>query len=64
MTSLVEDDREIICHHMLVPCCRSDRDLIKGHPIFGVLLAVVFFELLELEIAWPDDLSEMRGELF
>jgi len=49
---------------MLVPCCRRDRDLIKGDPVLEVFLAVIFFELLELEIMRPDDLLEMRGELF
>jgi hypothetical protein len=49
---------------MLVPCCGPDRDLIKGDPVLGVFLTVIFFELLELEITQSDDLPEMRGELF
>jgi len=59
MTSLVEDDWEVVCNDMLIPCCRPDRDLIEGDPVLGVFLAVVFFKLLELEIARPNYLLEM-----
>ena len=63
MTSLVKDDWEVICHDVLVSCCRSDCDLIESDPVFRVLLAVVF-KLLELKVAGPDDLAKVRGELF
>ena len=59
MTSLVEDDWEVVCHDMLVPCCRPNRDLIEGDPVLEVFLAVVFFKFLELKIAWPNYLLEM-----
>jgi hypothetical protein len=41
-----------------------DGDLVEHDPAFGVLLAVIFLELLKLEIPWPDDLLEMRSKLF
>jgi hypothetical protein len=49
---------------VLVTCSGPDGDLIERHLAFGVLLAVIFPELLELEIPRPDDLSEMRSKLF
>jgi len=64
MASLVKDDWEVICHDVLVSCCRSDCDLVESDPVFRVLLAVVFFKLLELKVAGPDDLVKVRGELF
>jgi hypothetical protein len=49
---------------MLITCSRLDGDLVEHDLAFGVFLAVIFPELLELEIPWPDDLSEMRSKLF
>jgi hypothetical protein len=49
---------------VLITCDGPDGDLIEHDPAFGVLLAVIFPELLKLEISWPDDLSEMRSKLF
>jgi hypothetical protein len=39
-------------------------DLVEHDPTFRVLLAVVLFELFELKVSQPCDLSEMRSELF
>ena len=63
MTSLVEDDREIVGHHMLIARGRLDRYLLQSDPILRVLLAIIFVELLELEIERPYDLSKIRGKL-
>jgi hypothetical protein len=49
---------------VLITCGGPDGDLIERDPTFRVLLAVIFLELLKLEIPWPDDLSEMRSKLF
>jgi uncharacterized BrkB/YihY/UPF0761 family membrane protein len=49
---------------MLITCGGPDSDLVERDPTFGVLLAIVFPELLELEIPWLDDLSKMRSKLF
>ena len=51
MTSLVEDDREIICHEMLIPYCRQDRDLIEGDLVLRVFLAVIFFSFSSLKLS-------------
>ena len=59
MASLVKHDWEIVCHDVLVSCCRSDCDLIKSDLVFGVLLAIVLFKLLELEITGPYDLPKV-----
>jgi hypothetical protein len=64
MTCLIKDNWKIVSHYMLVTCSRTDSDLIEHDLPFGVLLAVIFPELLKLEIPWPDDLSEMRSKLF
>jgi hypothetical protein len=40
---------------MLVTCGGLDGDLVEHDTAFGVFLAVIFPELLELEIPWPDD---------
>jgi hypothetical protein len=44
---------------MLISYGGPDGDLVERDPAFGVLLAIIFPELLKLEISWPDDLSEM-----
>jgi hypothetical protein len=49
---------------MLITSGRTDGDLVERDPAFRVLLAIIFPELLKLEIPWPDDLSEMRSKLF
>jgi hypothetical protein len=49
---------------VLITHGRPDDDLIECDLAFGVLLAIIFPELLKLEIPWPDDLSEMRSKLF
>jgi hypothetical protein len=49
---------------VIITCGGPDDDLVERDPAFGVLLAVIFLELLELEIPWPDDLSEMKSKLF
>jgi hypothetical protein len=61
MTYLVENNKKIVSHYMLITCGRPDGDLIERDPAFGILLAVIFPELLKLEIPWPDDFSEMRS---
>ena len=63
MASLVEDDLEVICHDVLISCCRLDYDLVESDPVFRVLLAIIFFKLLELKVAGPYDLAKVRGEL-
>jgi hypothetical protein len=64
MTYLIKNNWEIISHYMLITCGGLDSDLIERDLAFGVLLVVIFAELFELEIPWPDDLSEMRSKLF
>jgi phage-related holin len=70
MTYLIKNNREIISHYMLITCGGLDGDLVERDPAFGVLLAIIFAELFELEIPWPDDLLEMsklfetRGAVF
>jgi hypothetical protein len=59
VTSLVKDDWEIVCHDVLVSCYRSDCDLIKSDPVFGILLAIILFKLLELEVAGSYDLAKV-----
>jgi hypothetical protein len=49
---------------VLITCGGPDGDLVECDPAFRVLLAIIFLELLKLEIPWPDDLSEMRSKLF
>jgi hypothetical protein len=49
---------------MLITCSGTNGDLIERDLAFRVLLAIIFPELLELEIPWPDNLSEMRSKLF
>jgi uncharacterized BrkB/YihY/UPF0761 family membrane protein len=49
---------------MLITYGGLDGDLVERDPAFRVLLAVIFPELLKLEIPWPDDLLEMRSKLF
>jgi hypothetical protein len=64
MTCLIKNNWKIVSHYMLITCGRPNGDLVERDPAFGVLLTVIFFELLKLEIPWPDDLSEMRSKLF
>jgi hypothetical protein len=64
MTCLIKKNWKIVSHYVLITCGGLDGDLIERDLAFGVLLAVIFPELLKLEIPWPDDLSEMRSELF
>jgi phage-related holin len=49
---------------VLITCGGPNSDLVEHDLAFGVLLAVIFPELLKIEIPWPDDLSEMRSKLF
>jgi hypothetical protein len=49
---------------VLITCGGLNGDLVERDLAFGVLLAIIFPELLKLEIPWPDDLSEMRSKLF
>jgi hypothetical protein len=49
---------------VLITCGGPNGDLVEHDLAFGILLAVIFLELLKLEIPWPDDLSEMRSKLF
>jgi hypothetical protein len=49
---------------MLITYSGPNSDLIERDPAFRVFLAVIFLELLKLEIPWPDDLSEMSSKLF
>jgi hypothetical protein len=49
---------------VLITCSGLDGDLVERDPTFGVLLAVIFSELLKLEIPWPDNLLEIRSKLF
>jgi hypothetical protein len=64
MTCLIKNNWKIISHYVLITCSGPDGDLIERDLAFGVLLAVIFPELLKLEIPCPDDLSEMRSKLF
>jgi hypothetical protein len=48
---------------MLITSSGPDGDLVERDPTFGVLLAIIFPELLKIEIPWPDDLLEMRSKL-
>jgi hypothetical protein len=64
MTCLIKNNWKIVSHYVLITCSGPDGDLIERDPAFGVLLAIIFLELLKLEIPWPDDLSEMRSKLF
>jgi hypothetical protein len=56
MTCLIKNNWKIVSHYMLITCGGPDGDLVERDPAFGVLLAVIFPKLLELEIPWPDDL--------
>jgi hypothetical protein len=64
MTCLIKNNWKIVSHYVLITCGGPNGDLIERDPAFRVLLVVIFPELLELEISWPDDLSEMRSKLF
>jgi phage-related holin len=64
MTCLIKNNWKIVSHYVLITYDRLDGDLVERDPAFGVLLAVIFLELLKLEIPWPNDLSEMRSKLF
>jgi hypothetical protein len=64
MTCLIKNNWKIVSHYVLITCDGPDGDLIECDLAFGVLLAVIFPELLKLEIPWLDDLSEMRSKLF
>jgi hypothetical protein len=50
MTCLIKDNWKIVSQYMLITCGRTDDDLIERDLAFGVLLAVIFPELLKLEI--------------
>jgi hypothetical protein len=64
MTYLIKNNWKIVSHYVLITYSGLDSDLIERDLAFGVFLAVIFPELLKLEIPWPDDLSEMRSKLF
>jgi phage-related holin len=64
MTYLIKNNWKIVSHYVLITCGGPDGDLIECDPAFAVFLAVIFPELLKLEIPWPDDLSKMRSKLF
>jgi len=63
MTSLVEDNWEVVIHDVLISCCGTNCNLIESDPIFWVFLAVVLFKLLEFKVAGPYDLAKVRGKL-
>jgi hypothetical protein len=50
MTCLIKNNWKIVSHYVLITCGGPDGDLIERDPAFGVLLVVIFPELLELEI--------------
>jgi hypothetical protein len=64
LTCLIKNNWKIVNHYVLITCSRPNDDLIERDLAFGVLLAIIFPELLKLEIPWPDDLSELRSKLF
>jgi phage-related holin len=64
MTCLIKNNWKIVSHYVLITRDGLDGDLVERDLAFRVLLAVIFHELLKLEIPWPDDLSEMRSKLF
>jgi hypothetical protein len=64
MTFLIKNNWKIVSHYVLITCGGVDGDLVERDPAFRVLLAVIFPELLKLEIPWLEDLSEMRSKLF
>jgi hypothetical protein len=64
MTCLIKNNWKIVSHYVLITCDGPNDDLIERDLAFGVLLAIIFPELLKLEIPWPDDLLEMRSKLF
>jgi hypothetical protein len=64
MTCQIKNNWKIVSHYVLITCSGPDGDLIDYDLAFGVLLTVIFPELLKLEIPRPDDLSEMRSKLF
>jgi hypothetical protein len=50
MTCLIKNNWKIVSHYVLITCSGPDGDLVERDPAFGVLLAVIFPELLKLEI--------------
>jgi hypothetical protein len=64
MIYLIKNNWKIVSHYVLITCSGLDGDLVERDPTFGVLLAVIFSELLKLEIPWPDNLLEIRSKLF
>jgi hypothetical protein len=60
----MKNNWKIVNHYMLITCSGQTDDLIERDPAFGLLLAIIFLELLKLEIPWPDDLLELRSKLF
>jgi hypothetical protein len=63
ITCLIKNNWKIVSHYVPITCAGLDGDLIERDLAFGVLLAIIFPELLEFEIPWPDDLLEMRSKL-
>jgi hypothetical protein len=64
VSRLIKNNCKIVSHYVLITCSVPDGDLIERDLAFRGLLAVVFPELLKLEIPWPDDLPETRSKLF
>jgi hypothetical protein len=64
MTCLIKNNWKIVSHYVLITRGGPDGDLVEHDLAFGVLLAVIFPELLKLKIPWPDDLLKMRSKLF
>jgi hypothetical protein len=43
-------------------CC-SDSDFIQCYPLFGIGLPVINVEIMELEVSWLDNSTELVSEL-
>jgi hypothetical protein len=56
---LVDDHRQIIGHHIFITMCCLDSDFVERYPLFGIGLLVVGIKIMELEVSWPDDSTEL-----
>jgi hypothetical protein len=57
---LVDDHKQIIGHHVFIAMCYSDSDFV--HPLFGIGLPVISVQIMELEVSWLDDSTELISE--